>query len=531
MRFFSSFVFALVVFASGLAAAQTVDPDAALAQCAKFFAQGDLETAVNSCDLALAANPRFASALRLKTRVLLAQQKTFEARDALDQAVALEPDALENTVLDAELAAAKKQTGKAAQLTDELLSRSLPQQFEVRVLGLSASAAIANRQFDVAVKRLQRWLSLQPSNVDVRRRLSNALLNTDPKKALQVLRQAPDSSALLQSELGRVRWITGDLQGAVQTLEKAVRNPKAFANLPNDYGRALGALAFSYYGLGQFDEGARVMALIPGQPNVLSLAIRKVLPWLLGLLLLLGVHLVAESRIEPLSVIEYQDGPRPWTVGNSYAILLGSVAVAFVFMVAYSRLGLGNWLAVLTPVQSAGARDVFLGVLGLALAAATVWQLRRLGWNWREQLPMRFDGSSILDGALFGLVLAALVVGFQWATQRFGFAQGFYLDFVQPRNTLVLPLVTLPLTEIFFRAFNFPAFDKRYGDVGQIMLVLQFALVFATPLVLLILLGYGLYRLYDRNHNIAPLMVAWWVGYAALLVLSVFVPLVRGVFY
>jgi tetratricopeptide (TPR) repeat protein len=523
-------VLALFAVTSAGVLAQKFSPQAQYLQCSAFFEQGDLETALNACRLAVTAQPNFAGALRLLARIQLAQNQPLDAKSSLEQARIAEPQSTENDLIGGEIALIEGDASRANQLAKQLLvDGTLRPGSQVRALKLAAKSARALGRNDETTDYYRRVLSTDPSDLETRSALAANLLETDPNAAVRLLREATSQTPITLAELGRAQWIAGDLGDAINTLERAISNPLNFTNNRPTYERALGALAYAYYGQGRFTEGQRVLAQISGDRNLFITAVNRVLPWLLLMIVLLALHLFGESRIEPLSTIEIQEGPRPWTVSNVYGVVLSSALVAGIVALLAGRVIYGNFLAILTPTQSGVARDIYFSVFAVTLAALSFRNARRAGWNPRDLLvgPLRRD--LVVDGAAIGLGLVAVTLLYQFAVHALHITlDGFYLGVFTPRWTLILPILTLPLTEIFFRAYASYPLEKRYGrDIAYPALAVMYALCLGAPIMLLVIGAVVLLFLANRLRSTAPAMVAQWVYYAVLALIVSSLPIVR----
>ena len=497
--------------------------------CGRFFNLGDLESALNSCRIAVADEPNYALALRLLTRVLIAQNNTVEAKGILERARGADANNPENDLLEGEIAFAKGDNAAAERLVAPLAASGAPR-LQARALRVSARAMANQGRQGESIGTYRRLLALDPTDIEARQALSKELLETDPKAAVTLLSKAPNrSEPKLLADLGRAQWIAGDLEGAIGNLERAVASPAAFSDDRAAYTRALGALANTYYGMGRITEGQRVLAQI-GDPSTLFLnAINRILPWLLGAVVLLVLHLWGESQIEPLSTIEIEEGPRPWTVVSIYRWLFVAAFSGLIVALFAGRFLYGNFLAIITPVQSAVVRDVYFTVFALVLVGLAVYTTRKLGWNSRELLIGPIPRGLFVDGIALGLILVALTMLYYFVTSTLRVPLGtFYLEPTTSRPSLVLPLLLLPLTEVFFRAYAVYPLEKRYGTVlTYAMIALMYALSFGTPVLLIAASGALLLAFTNRLRSSAPAVVAQWGYYTVLLVVLLVVPITR----
>lgn len=543
----------LVVLIPGAAAqniAQNIAQDF-FRSCETYFARGDFDNAQGACRSAVTTNPNLDAAQRLLARVALAEARLqkdrgLSARDqvsegltALAAARKLNPSP-ENDLIDAEFTLLQGEASRAAGLAAPLTGRAdLGADFQGRALVVAAGAARLLGRDDEAALRLRDALQLTPSNLAARRELARVLLATDPKQSVEALRATPGSSGstpVLQADLGRALWIAGNLPEAVRTLEGAVANPAGFREEPAAYRQALGALAYAYYGQGQVVEGGRVLAQYAdtSTENPYGTAVVRLLPWILAAVALLALHLVGESRIEPISTIEIQEGPRPWSVVSVYRLVLLAALGALLVSLVLGRLAYGNYLAILTPFQGAVTRDVYFTVFAVILAAGSAWAVKAGGWKPREMLfgPARRDVA--FDGLLVGVILLAVTLAHQYLAQYLPSSLSrFYLDLnvSAGRASLVLPLLALPLTEVFYRAYALFPFEKRYGrELAYPMLAILYAVTLGSPFLLLFATGLALLFFTDREKSTIPAIVAQWVYYAGLAIALLAAPAIKNWF-
>ncbi|MFN3266629.1 MAG: tetratricopeptide repeat protein [Deinococcales bacterium] len=523
----------LVAFLSPLVTAQLINAarvaERNFADCRKFFLRlGDPITAESQCRSAVQFAPEVAEYHRLFARVLLELNKFGEASQSLANARQRQPT-FEDDVIEAEIAFRQNQFDSAIAAASRV-SAARPDILlrAYKVLGLSQQKTF---KFDEALETFKKAVQLVPNDVLSRRALADLYLKNAPQKALAVLAEAPQKPLPLLADLGRTQWITGNLSAAIQTLEGVVAKPQAFtASERLTYRKALGALAYSYFGQGRFADGQRVMSQMDSGGNWFGLFISKTLPWLLGLVLLLALHLVGEARIEPLSTIEIQDGPRAWSVGTVYAwlfiaLLLGGVAALFVGNLVY-----GNFFAFLTPFQWGVAIDTFLIVVSLVLLLLCLQTASSNGWKLSEIYFAKASPEPIAEGIALGLLMVGLTIGYQFASRQLGFT-AFFADFLNFRPSLLILVLVLPFAEVFFCAFALYPFEKRYGAlIGACLAATLFALTLISPMILLLLLGAGLVLVASRAKSVTPAIVAQFVFLGGLLVCCILFPTIRNWF-
>ncbi len=519
-------MFALLSFGS-VASAQLKEAQQSFSRCVQFFVRQDNpQTAESFCRTAVQFAPENGDYQRMYARVLLANHNPGQAESALSAARGRDANP-ENEVIDAEIALNLEDWQRALESAQRALGDvTLPRLQQIRALRVSGPVLARQGHDDLAIADFERVLGLEPRDSLVRRQLATLYLKRDPKQAVTILEDAPVTSAPLLADLGRAQWIAGDLNTAIGTLEGITGRVASFSNERAVYQQALGALAYAYFGQGRFPEGQRVMTLMDNQGNLFALFISRALPWLLGIVLLLVLHLLGESRIEPLSTIEIQDGPRPWTVANAYLWLLLSALVGGVAALVGGNVIYGNYLAILTPFQSALTRDLYFIFFALTLVGLCFQTATSNGWNARDQLLGRSQREVVLDGPAVGVGILALTLLYQFAVQFIHF-KGFYLDLNTFRVSLVLAILILPLSEVFFRAFALYPMEKRYGQgIAYAILSVIYALALASPLPLLIGIAVGLLYFTTRSGGTLPAIVAQWVFHIGLL-LTLLIPVVR----
>ncbi len=528
------FVIALLLFCGVAVAQQQFNPRLTaqrnFAQCDRFFLTlQDPITAESYCNTAVQYAPQNSDYLRLFSRVLLALGKFDEADRRLSEARAQGAVNPEFDTIEAEIALAKNDTTRAI----DAASRVSNARADVQVRALKAGGQALNRQsrFHESIDFFQKAVVIAPNDIQARRALANLYLSTDPSRAVAVLNDTPGvKPPPLLADLGRAQWIAGDLNNAISNLEPLLLRPEAFARERETYQKALGALSYSYFGQGRFTEGQRTLEQLEGQNNWFAVFISKMLPWLLALVLLLVLHLIGESRIEPLSTIEIQDGPRPWTVGTAYTWLFTSVIAGGVAALVTGNVLYGNYLAIMTPFQANVARDAFLVVMSLVLLLLSVQSAKAGGWRVRDVLFGQSSQESIAEGVALGLLLVGLTVLYQFGTRYLGITQ-YFTDVTDLRISMLAVILILPLSEVFFRAFALFPLEKRYGTIiAACITALIFSLTLGAPLVLLFINGIALVFIADRAKSVTPAIAAHMVYLIGVFAAAALIPMVRNWF-
>ncbi len=195
----------------------------------------------------------------------------------------------------------------------------------------------------------------------------------------------------------------------------------------------------------------------------------------------------------------------------------------------YSVVGLKNFLAILTPLQSTDVRAVFLIVFSFFLTVFTVRQVQSNGWDAVEQLLG--NSRQFLLGIAVGILMLAIMLVYLAYLPSSGAMGSFYLKLSRLTPLVVLAIIFLPLTELFFRAFALPSLEDRYDRLLALFISAGlFALVLATPVPILIAFGVGLAEIFRRSNSGLTPFVAQVVFHVGLVISVSFVPWVRSLF-
>ncbi|HEX7022128.1 MAG TPA: CPBP family glutamic-type intramembrane protease, partial [Trueperaceae bacterium] len=187
-----------------------------------------------------------------------------------------------------------------------------------------------------------------------------------------------------------------------------------------------------------------------------------------------------------------------WSVGQVYGVLSLSLLFAGLGAVAYGVAKYDNYLAIITPVQSAEVRALFFAVLSVLLVAFALLRAHAKGWApWEALLG---GSSNFWPGIGLGLVFVALVLGVLAYAPDWPWLKGFYLDLSKLTPLMVAAVVVIPLFELFFRAFAIPALAERYSPALAVLVsATLYTLVFGSPVALLFALGLALSEIYRRR--------------------------------
>ena len=496
-------------------------------QCANFYRAKDYLSARGQCQLAATDNPQDARAWQLLTASALALEDYSTATRALTQAQSLAGSQDETRLLEAELNLAQNSFEAALSVSDSVRQNS-QRKLMVRAKSLDALERKAE-----AIEAYRLVLSYFPTDDVARVALAQRLLEQQPDEALIVLERGTGQSADLLAQQGYTEWAKGEGQKAILTLEKsldlAAQNPRTLS--PEQRVRALTALSMAYYGAGEFGEGNLVLQQLGENYNLLGHLLEFFTPFLLPLLLLLLLHLFGESRIEPLSTLEFDEGQRPWTVSSVYRILLVSLLGGLVMSMVYGSALYSNLLALWTPLQRNEALPIFYFTFAMLVFALTWQSLRSQGWKPNTLLFAPYLPQNLSLGILTGIAWAFVSVLYANLTRSLPQPwNGYFLPLELPSFWLIFALLALPLTEPFWRAYAFTPLEKRYErPIAVGILVCLYGLIFGVPLPLMLLEGallMGL-TLYKRNNSSTPAMAMRFTLYISLGVVAFLLPAVR----
>ncbi|XOB98636.1 tetratricopeptide repeat protein [Deinococcota bacterium DY0809b] len=480
------------------------------AQCRTLYDEQVLAGARAACELALVADPEYVPALKLLVRVHLDEGNLEEAGDLLERLKRLAPDDLVTRTLEARYLLAKGRPAEALGLVEFVPG---PEAAWVKgrayeAVGRFADALEAYREAAVLGERRAR--------VDAARLLERM---GRPTAALEELGEAEGADLLVLK--GRLLWTAGELPAAAQTLERALAE---LSSADPRYTEALATLARVYYGMGDTRRGGLTLDQLSGRVNLVAELLRAGWLWLLGLVLLVGLHLYGESRIEPISTLEVRTD-HAWGVGRVYGALLLAWLLG-----AAAAVGLGwylyhNWLAAFTPVQAQVVRPVFFTVVALVAGALGWGALRPAEEGAASPLGRR---ESWLEGLWVGVLLAALVLGYAWLSSRTAWLGPVPFNPLLPLGALAL--AALALAEPLLRVRLPAALQARYGaGLAPVFAVLVAGLFLMAPVLLWWVVAAGAMLIYLRMRGLLPVMVGWLV-LGVLLLGAGYVPWARAFF-
>lgn len=524
---------ALLASLGSLAPAQGLNAMAFYQQCLRFEAGGDLETARQSCLNALQLNPQLSDAQLALARIEIALGSLGQAEirlRALRQKGNPEP-----TVLLAAIALRQGRLGDTEMLLQEA-DRLLRQQYSLELDGKRHFLAgnLAKRRGDVG-RALQHYqAAIEADALRLEYRLADATLRLrlgdteGARRELEAFLQLTGNrDPNLLALLGRINWAQSNMAGAIDYL-KAAAGARTLRER-NELQRDLRDLALVYYSQGDLRSGHLALRTALRHGNLLANLLSLSLLWLLVLLAVVAMQLIGESRIEPTSAVEVVEGPEPWSVGDVYRTLLLGLLGAGLISLGYSYLVFHNLLAIVTPLQSSEVRAIFLIALALLLSLLSIWRVQRNRWDAMEVLIGRSQGIPL--GVLIGLGLLGVTLLYLAYAPQVPWLGSFYLNFAQLTPTLLGTVVVLPLLELFFRSFALPPMLHRYGASLAIAIsACLYALLLGSPLALLLIAGAALGEGFRRTGSGLTPLIAQWVFYLGLVMVTTFSGWSRALF-
>ncbi len=517
--------------------AQTFNADAYYQQCLRFETGGDLETAKQSCLNAIQINPDFTDARLALGRIDRELGNLSEAASRLESVVG-SVDSAEPYILLAEIAIAQERYVSAESYLRQAESRlnaRFNSEFDARRRYLSGLLAEMRGDFDEALESYQ--AAIAADSLETAYRLADASLRFQLGEAGAVVRElesyqsfiGASGGADLLALLARARWAMGDYEGAANAFESslAIRSAREGDALQRD----LRDRMLVYFGQGDFRSGGLALQAAIERGNFLPLMLGAILPWLVLLLLLLALHLVGESMVDTTNTLEIVEGPRPWTVGQVYNTLFTSAFIVIIATLGYGFVRYQNFLALLTPIQSADVRAFFFTAISLLLAFLAYRQVQTNGWKPVEVL---FGSSSNVPiGIGVGIALLAGIVAYKVYVPEAPWSQssGFYLGFAQLTPLFIAAVVAIPLAEVYFRAFVIPPLSRRYNPgVSVAISGVLYGLVLGVPLLLVVLIGAALGEVFRRYEDGITLLVAQLVVHLGLVLGITFNDWMRSLF-
>jgi tetratricopeptide (TPR) repeat protein len=514
----------LLLFASGQG--QNFNANTYYQQGLRFESGGDFITARESYNNALRIQPNFFDAAFGKARVAAALGETEQAKAELNMLIrdytiqTAAPYILlaQLHLADAEYSAAQFNLVRA---------RGVPQnntQLEAERNYLEGELARFEGQYNRALELYAAAMRLNPSDANFY--LADAQVRFAlgfPREARATLENyitvsGNRSNADVFSLLGQASWAMSDLASAQSYFEAAVNARSRALRDQDGLSRDYRHLALVYFAQGDFQDG---QSALRSTGDLLSYLLGQLLPWVLMALVLLALHLVGESLVDNEGSLEIVEGPQPWTVEQVYGTLFTALPLAFIAMLAYSYFAYSNWLALLTPLQSANTRAVFFIVLLLLLIVLSVRKVRALGWKQPLQ-ELLGDHPKTPVGIGVGIALLAAVLAYRfWVSRNYAdvlWLQGYYLDMSRLTPFVVIATLLIPVAEVYFRAFVTAPMNQRYSRmVGLLIATALFSLVLASPIPLVVAIGASLGGLFYRDRDGLTPMIAQLVLHLGLI--------------
>ncbi len=486
--------------------AQNFDGARFLDQCLRLEAGLDYISARESCLNALELSPNDPDTLLALARLEIRLAELSSAENRLLQLRARVASA-EPAILLAEVALLRNDLMLAESYLDSARQQLLSNpnaELAARHSWLYGRTLEQRGELQTALGEYRRAAASQPLEIEYYKAAARALLAMGlPEPAADELLQYRNASgqrgdAQLHSLRGEALWASGQLEAAATEYEaafalRAGRDAEAQAS-------DLRSLSAIYYGMGDLAGGNAALSDAVRQGNLLRLLAGNSLMWLLLLLLLAGVHLVSESRVHQHQSADMSEGPRLWPIGRVYSVLITSALLGVVAAVAWSVLVLDNYTALFTPLQATEVKSIFLIVFTLVAMLMSLAAARRHGWKAGAKLLG--GGDQIVSGVLLGLLLIVVAVAWMRFVPVGLLNAPWHFGLERLSGLTVAALAILPLSELFFRSFALPSFEKRYGaNIAVFLAAALYALVLGTPVVLSVVLGLILGVAYLRSRS------------------------------
>jgi tetratricopeptide (TPR) repeat protein len=503
-------------------------------QCLKFEAAGDLEIAQQNCRNALEVKADFTDAQIALARIELKLGRTAEAQSLLRNLKSL--DNPEVYLLLTDIALREEQIDEATsslRRAKDILSSQGNIELEGRAAYFSGRVEEARNNFQKALEDYREAITVNSLILEYRLALAHLLYDLGnlrgARQELEDYQQFTDNhrDPQVMALLGHIKWAQGQLSDAASDLETALnqRNLRDTKSQSQD----LQDLALIYWGQGDSRKGNLAIREAASRGMSWLSMLGMGVPWLLLLVVVMGIHFWGESRIDSKTSLEAIEHPQLWTVGNVYTSLGISLGVALIATLVFSLVRYNNLLALFTPWQANEVRAVYVLVLTLMLATTAIWRAKKNGWDPVERLIGSIDQSPM--GVIFGLVLLAAALAYMAYAPRVGIASGYYLNLIKLTPLVIAAAILLPLSELYFRAFVMPPLEKRYDKTLAFCIASALsALAFASPLFLLIVFGLLMSEVFRRtNSGVNPLIAQLVLNFGLIMGVQ-FIPWIRGLF-
>ncbi len=505
-------------------------------RCLRYEARGNLEIAEESCLNAIElSDTEYPEANLALARIYLKMDEPNKSEQFLKLAPSADGNS-EIAILSAKIALARGNENQAEHYLSKakvLLESNANNEQRAQLNFLSARIAESKGKFANAINFYKDAIEKDPLNKSYNLSLGNLLYREgriDDAKALLSTYQKLSNNTKdpdILSLVARLFWVKGDLKTAAEKLEAAVS--WRGSNNNNQQTKDLATLALIYYGQGNTKAGTAALREASRYDSpFLNILLNKLL-WLVLLIVILSLHLWGESKIISKTTLEYAQTPEPWTMQNFYSILFLSVIGAFVIMGIFSFFRYHNLLAILTPLQMVDTKAVFYIVFTLISLSLMLLRIQKNGWDASEVFLA--PNTNYQAGFLWGLIALGITIAYLMFIPEYLNFEGFYLNFAQITPLLLGAAVLLPLSEFFFRAFAFPAMEKRYSTrLAIVLTALVSALVLTNPLILVLVLGLLLSFSFSRTKNALTPTIALLVLHLGIIACLVFIPGLRHFF-
>ncbi|WP_457631066.1 tetratricopeptide repeat protein [Oceanithermus sp.] len=479
-------------------------------QCRTLYEQHVLAGASAACELSLVADPNYVPGLKLLTQIYLDEGRVDDAGDLLERLLELAPNDLETRTLKARYLLEKGRYREALNA-----SRNVPGATASLVRGRALEAL---GRFNEALAAYHEAAMLGNEQARIEAALLLERMHR-PDEALKEIEDVEDPA--VGPIKGRLLLSAGRLPEAAVILEETLRELPSTSEL---YNQTLSALALTYYGMGDFRKGGLVLAQLNDNADLVGGFFNAVWAWLLGVVVLVGLHLFGESRIEPISTLEVRED-YTWGVGRLYVAMFFSLLGGALLTVAAGWLRYNNLLAAFTPVQADVVRPVFYLTSAFFMGVTAYAVLRRPPEDAPPPLGKR---ENWIEGLWVGLLLALLIIGYAWARVRLPWLNAM------PFNPLLtsggVAIASLALAEPLLRVVAPTAFRVRYGTgLAPLFTVLIGGLVWLSPVFMWWAAAALLYAVKQRFAGVWP-NIAGWVVAALVLLLAGFFPSLRALF-
>lgn len=485
-------------------------PNEYYSQCRTLYEEHVLAGAGAACELSLVADPNYVPGLKLLAQIYLDEGRVDEAGDLLERLSKLAPDDLETRTLNARYLLEKGRYREALNVSQHVpgATASLVRGEALEALG----------RFDKALEAYREAALLGSQEARIKAALLLERMRR-PDEALKEIENLHDPN--IGPLKGRLLLSAGRLPEAATVLEETIRSLPSTSEL---YNQTLSTLALTYYGLGNFDKGSSVLSQLGSNADLVGEFFGAIWMWLLGIVLLVGLHLFGESRIEPISTLEVRED-YTWGVGRLYAAIFFSLLIGAAVATTVGWLRYHNLLAAFTPVQADVVRPIFYLTTSLIMGLIAFLVLRH---QPEDSTPPLGKRENWIEGLWVGLLLVVLILGYSWIRVRMPWLNSM------PFNPLLfsgaMAIASLALAEPLLRVIAPAVFRVRYGaSLAPLFTILVGGLSWLSPVFMWWAAAALLYSVKQRFAGIWPNITGWVVA-ALILLLASFFPSVWALF-